>query len=285
MRLADPFAYRALQVEDLVRRSAEFDLIHSHVEYLPWLAKDRLQAPLVTTLHGRLDLPELRPLLAAHRQQPLVSISDCQRRPVEDLDLNWVATVHHGLDLELSYDLGDGSGGYLAYLGRMAPEKDPVSSIKIAIKAGVPLKIAARVDSTEREYFEREVRPVLQHPLIEWVGEKDDWEKNRFLGAARAVLMPMDWDEPFGLTFIEALACGTPVISRPRGSLPEIVRQAVDGFLYGDDDDLVRACHDVLELDRAACRRRALEAFSSKRMVSDYERAYAVVTSGSLVAA
>jgi len=277
MEVSDPLVYRVLQVEELVRRSGEFDIIHSHLEYLHWLAGERFRAPVVTTMHGRLDMPELRPLLAAYRGQPLVSISDAQRRPVSDLGLNWTATVHHGLDLGDVYELGSGDPGYLVFLGRIAPEKDPVTAIRVATKAGVHLKIAARVDEGDRDYFDSEVRPLLDHPLVEWIGQQDNMEKNRLLGGARALLMPIDWDEPFGLTFIEALACGTPVISRPRGSLPEIVRHGEDGFLCRADDDLVQACEDVIGLDRAACRQAALDRFSSERMVTDYERAYAAV--------
>jgi glycosyltransferase involved in cell wall biosynthesis len=280
----DPLAYRVLQIEELARRSAEFDLIHSHAGYLPWVAGERLRAPVLTTLHERLDLPEPRLLLEAFAGWPLVSISDGQRRPVEDLGLNWVATVHHGLDLASTYELGRGEGGYLVFLGRIAAEKDPVTAIRVAVKAGIPLKIAARVDAADRDYFEREVRPLLGHPLVEWIGEQNDDEKNRLLGSARAMLLPIDWEEPFGVTFIEALACGTPVISRPRGSLPEIVRHGQDGYLYSDEDDLVRACEAVLELDRAACRAGALERFSTERMVSEYERAYRAALEGRLVA-
>src|SRR5581483_258982 len=198
MAVSDPLAYRILQVEELVRRSHEFDVIHSHIDYLPWLADGRLQAPVVTTLHGRLDQPETRAILGAFRDQPLVSISDAQRRPVADLGLNWVATVHHGLDLAGTYPLGDGSGGYLVFLGRISPEKDPVSAIRIAIRAGIRLKIAARVDPSDRRYYEECVRPLLDHPLIEWVGQQDDRSKSELLGRARALLLPIQWDEPFG---------------------------------------------------------------------------------------
>jgi glycosyltransferase involved in cell wall biosynthesis len=277
MELTDPLAYRAVQVEEVVRRSSEFDVIHSHVDYLPWLAGGRIQAPVITTMHGRLDLPEWQPLLGHYPDRPLVSISDAQRNPVSDLPLNWVGTVHHGLDLAQSYELGDGGGGYLVFLGRISPEKDTVAAIRIAIKAGIPLKIAARIDPRDQAYFENNVKPLLNHPLVEWVGLKTDAGKNELLGGAIALLLPVAWDEPFGLTFIEALACGTPVLSRPRGSLPEIVRHGHHGFLSDDDDELVQACHRVGELDRRACRRWAIERFSTERMVLDYERVAASV--------
>ena len=274
MGAADPLAIRVLQVEEVVRRSGEFDVLHSHVDYLPWLAGDRLRAPLVTTLHGRLDLPELRPLFHAYRGQALVSISNAQRRPLADLALNWVATVHHGLNLDETYRLGSGRGGYLVFLGRIAPEKDPVTAIRVAIQAGLQLKIAARVDSVDAQYFQTQVEPLLGHPLIEWVGELDDRGKAELLEGALALLMPVAWDEPFGLVFIEALAAGTPVISRPRGSIPELIRHGAHGFLAETDDELVEACRAANLVDRAGCRRHALTRFSASRMVDDYERVY-----------
>jgi glycosyltransferase involved in cell wall biosynthesis len=282
MELADPLAYRVLQVEELVRRSSEFDLIHSHVEYLPWLAGERLRAPLLTTLHGRLDLPELRSLLATYRNQPLVSISGAQRRPVDDLRLNWVATVHHGLDLATTFQLGTGDGGHLVFLGRISAEKDPATAIRVAIGASLPLHIAARVDPVDQPFFESQVRPLLDHPLVHWCGELDDAAKGELVGRATAMLVPIDWDEPFGLGFIEALACGTPVVSRPRGALPELLRHGEHGFLVWTEAELVEACRRAPGLDRAACRTWALERFSAERMVADYERVYQAVLEGGL---
>jgi len=278
--VADPLAIRALQVEEVVRRSGEFDVIHSHIEYLPWLAGERIRAPLVTTLHGRLDLPELRPLFAAHRGQALVSISSAQRRPMAGVPLNWVATVHNGLELENTYHLGSGRGGYLVYLGRISPEKDPVTAIRVAVGAGLRLKIAAWVHPDESEYFRTQVEPLLRHPLIEWVGEVDDVGKDELLGGARALLMPVAWDEPFGLVFIEALAAGTPVISRPRGSLPELIGEGEHGFLAETDEGLIKACHSLRSIDRRECRRRALECFSVSRMVDGYEDVYRALAPG-----
>jgi glycosyltransferase involved in cell wall biosynthesis len=277
MHTADPLAYRVLQVEEVVRRSGEFDVIHSHVDYLPWLAVQRLRAPLVTTLHGRLDLPELRPLFAMHPEQPLISITDAQRAPMADLWLNWVATVHHGFRLEDIYHLGRGDGGYLAFLGRIAPEKGPATAIRVAIKAGIPIKVAARVDPINFDYYQQEVEPLLKHPGVEWVGEKDDRGKDELLGGAMALLAPIDWDEPFGLVIIEALATGTPVISRPRGSLPEIMRHGEHGFLVWTEEEMVAACHRIGEIDRTRCRQWVLEQFTVERMADGYERAYRLV--------
>jgi glycosyltransferase involved in cell wall biosynthesis len=282
MELADPLAYRVLQVEELVRRSSEFDLIHSHVDYLPWLAGERLRAPLVSTLHGRLDLPELRSLLAIYQNQSLVSISGAQRRPVDDLRLNWVATVHHGLDLATTFQLGTGHGCHLVFLGRISAEKDPGTAIRVAIGASMPLHLVARVDPSDQPFFESKVRPLLDHPLIHWHGELDDAAKGELLGRATAMLLPIDWDEPFGLAFIEALACGTPVVSRPRGALPELIRHGEHGFLVWTEAEMVEACRRAPGLERAACRTWALDHFSAERMVADYERVYKTVLEGAL---
>ena len=271
---ADADIAHVLQIEDVVRQSSNFDIIHSHINGLPWLASERLTAPLVTTLHGRLDLVHQRKLLATYAGQPIISISDWQRRPVGDLHLNWIATIHHGLDLEHSYRLGEGNGGYLAFVGRMSPEKDPVTAIRVAIRAGLPLKIAARVDPSDELYFREKVEPYLKGPSVEWLGEINEPAKIALLAGARALLMPVDWDEPFGLSFIEALASGTPVIARPRGSLPEIVVNGLHGFLVETEDQLVASVLQVDSIDRTTCRKWALERFSAKRMAGDYEDAY-----------
>jgi glycosyltransferase involved in cell wall biosynthesis len=274
---ADTFIAQLLQVEDVIRHSAEFDIVHSHLDGLPWLAGERFKAPLINTLHGRLDLPAQRALLAAYRGQPLISISDSQRRPTDNLHLNWVATIHHGLELAQTYKLGKGDGGYLAFVGRIAPEKDPVTAIRVAIRAGIPLRIAARVDPADEEYHQQRIVPYLSHPLIKWLGEIDESAKAELLAGARALLMPIDWEEPFGLSFIEALASGTPVIARPRGSLPEILVHGVHGFLVETEEELLTAVRRAGSLNRAACRAWALERFSVERMVDDYERAYLAV--------
>lgn len=274
LQLERPLAYHALQVEQVVQRSGEFDVIHSHVEYLHALGARSLQAPLVTTLHDRLDLPELRSLFELHPEQPLVSITDAQRAPLADLPINWAATVHHGFRFRDTLTLGRGDGGYLAFLGRMSPQKGPAAAIRVAVKAGIPIKVAARVNAAEQDYFEAEVEPLIDHPLVEWVGEVDDGGKRQLLAGASALLLPIDWDEPFGLVLIEALATGTPVISRPRGSLPEIVRHGEHGFLVQTEDEMVDACLRVGELDRARCRAWVLDRFSVERMASAYERVY-----------
>jgi len=281
----DHFAIRVVQIEDLIGCADGFDVVHSHIDALPWLAGARIQAPVLTTLHGRLDLPILRQLFAAYRDRALISISDSQRSPLRDLHLNWVATVYHGLELAKHYRIGSGEGGYLLFLGRISPEKDPAAAIRVALRAAIPLRIAARVDPEDEAYFRREVEPWLRHPLVHWVGEVAHAEKVELLRGARALLMPVDWPEPFGLVFIEALACGTPVVARPCGSLPEIVRDGQHGRLARTEDELVRAIGDLDGIDRAACRAYALDRFGVERMADDYEQAYRAVTAGELLAA
>ena len=271
---ADALAWHAIEVEELVDQSSRFDIIHSHLDILPWLAGDRYEAPLVTTMHGRLDLPDQRNLLSRFRGWPLVSISNSQRKPVEDLHLNWSATVYHGLDLEHMYELGDGAQGHLAFVSRLTPEKGPDLAIKVAIKAGMKIVVAGIVPDEEKDYFESKVKPLLDHPLVEWAGELDDAGKNRVIGGAAGFIVPIQWDEPFGLAFIEALATGTPIISSPRGSLPELIEDGRHGFLVSSEDELVEACLKVKTLDRTECRRWVLERYSPSRMASGYERVY-----------
>lgn len=278
----DRFALSLLQIEDVVRSSERFDVVHSHVDALAWLAGERIRAPLITTLHGRLDLPILRPLFAAYREQALVSISHAQRAPLRDLDLNWLATIYHGIDLA-GFPPGPGDGGYVAFLGRISPEKDPAAAIRVAIRSGVPLRMAARVDPGDEPYFDSEVRPYLDHPLVTWLGELDDHAKAELLASARALLMPIDWPEPFGLVVIEALACGTPVIARPRGSLPEIVRDGEHGRLVETEDEMVRALAEIDGIDRQVCRAHAVARFSSRRMADDHERLYGRVAAAETV--
>jgi glycosyltransferase involved in cell wall biosynthesis len=204
----------------------------------------------------------------------VISISDAQRRPLEDIDVNWIATVHHGLDLAHTYELGAGDGGYLVFVGRSSPEKGLTTAIRVAIRTGLPIKIAARVGEAHKNYHESQVVPLLDHPLVEWLGEVAEREKARLLAGALALLMPIDWEEPFGLSFIESLAAGTPVLTSPRGSLPELMLHGEHGFFAESEDELVEVCSRVHLLDRAACRDWAIEHFSTARMVDDYERAY-----------
>ncbi|HKP98252.1 MAG TPA: glycosyltransferase family 4 protein [Fibrobacteria bacterium] len=270
--VADPLAHHLLMVEKVFQRSGEFDVIHSHVDYLPYpLIRRYPDVPVVTTLHGRLDLPELEPMYREFREIPVISISDSQREPISWA--NWQGTVHNGLPPDL-YDFHPKPGGYLAFLGRISPEKRPDLAISIAIRSGLPLKMAAKVGRPDEDYFHDHIKPLLAHPLIEFVGEIGEGGKAGFLGNAVALLFPVDWPEPFGLAMIEAMACGTPVIALRKGAVPEVVRDGVSGFVVRDEDEAVAAVAAAAALDRAACRAYFEERFTDKRMAEDYLRIY-----------
>jgi glycosyltransferase involved in cell wall biosynthesis len=232
-------------------RAGRFDLIHSHLDYWSFPLARLVSVPTVSTMHGRLDLTDLLPIYRYYSDLPLVSISDEQRRPLPDM--NWVGTVYHGLPRNL-LRFNSEPGKYLAFLGRISPEKRPDLAIEIARRSGMRLKIAAKVDRADREYFENVVKPLLSTPGIEYIGEINETQKAEFLGGAVALLFPVDWPEPFGLVMIEALACGTPVIARPCGSVPEILRHGVTGFVASSLDDLVAAVEKVRTISRRACR-------------------------------
>ena len=271
----DPFALHTLELAQAFSRADDFDVVHCHVDYLALPYGRLVSTPVVHTLHGRLDLRPLIHVLTELREVPLVSISDSQREPLAGLDLNWVATVHHGLPMRDVPAVTTASDGrYLVFLGRMSAEKRPDLAIAVAKRAGLPLIMAAKVDRPDREYFEREIRPQLGHPLIEYIGEVSDAEKWRLLGDALALLFPIDWPEPFGLAMIEALACGTPVVARPCGAVPEIVRDGEVGFLADTVDELVAAVKRVDVIDRARCRRWAEAQFSVGVMADHYESVY-----------
>ncbi len=254
-------------------RAADFDVIHSHVDYLAFPFDALTPTPTVHTIHGRLDLPHLVPLYRQFRTVPLVSISDAQRAPLSPLGMRWAGTVYHGLPID-RYAFAAHDQGYLAFLGRLSPEKQPDLAIEIARRAGLPLKIAAKVDAADREYFERTVAPLLDEPLVEFLGEIGDDDKPAFLGGARALLFPIDWPEPFGLVMIEAMACGTPVVARPCGSVPEVVVDGRTGFLASTLVELADAVKRIDEIDRAECRRHVEAHFSVGRMAEDYEAVY-----------
>jgi glycosyltransferase involved in cell wall biosynthesis len=268
----DALPHTLLMLEQVRRRAAEFDVLHFHV--------DLLHAPLfrdvadrtVTTLHGRLDIPELQPFYREFGEFPLVSISNDQRRPMPPV--SWAGTVYHGLPTDLLRFSPAGAQGYLAFLGRISPEKRPDRAIEIACLAHQPLKMAAKVDNADREYFEHRIRPLLQQPLVDFVGEIDEKQKNTFLGGARALLFPIDWPEPFGLVMIEAMACGTPVIAFRNGSVPEIIEEGVTGFLVDSVEEAAAAVGRLQELDRATIRRRFEQRFSAERMAREYVEIY-----------
>jgi glycosyltransferase involved in cell wall biosynthesis len=270
-RVKDTVAHHLIMLDRVRRRAHEFDIIHCHTEYLhlPFLAE--CWEKTLTTMHGRLDMPELSAIIREFPMMPLVSISTAQRAPLAWA--NWLGTVYHGLPRSL-HQAGDGSSGYLAFLGRISPEKAPDKAIEIAQRANLPLQIAAKVDRPDRAYFEREVKPRLDNPLIEFVGEIGEADKSAFLGDAAALLFPIDWPEPFGLVLIEALANGTPVIAFGRGSVPEIIDDGITGFVVGDIDEAVAAVEAARRLDRARIRQQFERRFSVERMTQDYVTTY-----------
>ena len=260
-------------LDDVFHRAHEFDLIHCHVDYLGYPFSRLVRTPTLHTMHGRLDLPYLRAVYRQFRDVPLVSISNAQREPLADCGVTWAGTVYHGVPFE-SYPFVAEPGEYLAFLGRLSEEKQPDVAIAVARRAGIPLRIAAKVDPTDRAYFDRVVAPLLDDPLIEFIGEVADDEKMKFLGGARALMFPIDWPEPFGLVMIEAMACGTPVVARPCGSVPEVIELGRTGFVGDTIDDLVDAVKRIDTIDRADCRRHVERRFSVARMVDDYETLY-----------
>ena len=270
-RCVDPLALHLLLVEQVAQRADEFDIIHFHIAPLHFSIARRLTVPHVTTLHGRLDLPEIASLYREFTDMPLVSVSDAQRAPLPDQ--NWIGTVHHGLpNRELQF--GAGSGGYLAFLGRISPEKRVDRAIDIAKACGCPLKIAAKVDPADQRYFEQEIKPLLDHPLVEYCGEISERQKGAFLGGAKALLFPIDWPEPFGLVMIESLACGTPVVAIRGGSVPEVLEHGVSGFICDNLNEAIDASRRIHTLDRRACRRAFERRFSAARMAEEYVRLY-----------
>lgn len=267
----DPWVHHVLMMEEVFSRADDFDVIHFHTDYLHFPFTRREKVPCLTTLHGRLDIPDLLPLYKEFRETPLVSISEAQRRPIPWA--NWVGTVHHGINIhELS--LQERPGDYLAFLGRVSPEKGLNYAIQIAIRAKRKLKIAAKVDRADRDYFETEIKPWLSHPLIEFIGEIGNSEKGEFLGNAIALLFPINWPEPFGLVMIEAMACGTPVIAYPGGSVAEIMLDGVTGFLVHGVDEAVAAVNRIPSIDRRSCREHFELNFSDDRMAKDYLNIY-----------
>jgi glycosyltransferase involved in cell wall biosynthesis len=268
----DHMVEHVLLVERMFKEAARFDVIHSHIEYFSYsMMRQHPWAPVLTTLHGRLDRGSLARLYREFPDVPVVSISDAQRAPLRWLQ--WRGTVHHGLPTDL-HAFREKPGKYLAFLGRFSPEKRVDIAIEIALRVGMPLRIAAKVDSADRDYFHTVVKPLLKNPGVDYVGEIGEAEKGEFLGNACALLFPIDWPEPFGLVMIEAMACGTPVISRPRGSVPEVVQDGVNGYIVEEIDEAVQAVENIHRLSRAACRRHFEERFTSARMARDYLAIY-----------
>lgn len=268
---ADP--YHVAMLEQVRQRANRFDVIHFHIDYLHYPIFRHRARRTLTTMHGRLDLPFLKPVFQVFPEMPLVSISNDQRRPFPRA--NWVATVHHGLPKDLLPYKEAPSWDYLAFLGRICPEKGVDRAIRIAKQVGMRLKIAAKIDKVDREYFETEIRPLLDDPLIEFVGEVGDADKAEFLGNAYAVLFPINWPEPFGLVMIEAMACGTPLVAFRCGSVPEVIDHGVSGLIVDDESEAIVAVRRASMLDRLKVRRQFERRFSVERMARDYVALYA----------
>ncbi len=270
LRLAgirDPTASTLVMLDQVRRREKEFDIIHFHVDLLQFPMFKDLFPKCITTLHGRLDLPDVHTIYRAFPEMPLVSISDDQRRPMPPV--NWASTIYHGLPPHLFRFSAD-EAGYLAFLGRISPEKRLDRAIDIAKQTGTRLKIAAKLDAVDREYFTREIEPLLDHPLIEFIGEITDAQKSDFLGNALALLFPIDWPEPFGLVMIEAMSTGTPVIAWNEGSVPEVIDDGVSGVVVSSVEQGVQAVQQVRRMDRRGVRASFEKRFTSARMASSY---------------
>ena len=271
-KLLAPLAHHLNLIETVAQEADEFDVVHFHLDYLSFSQVRRLEIPAVTTLHGRLDIPDLYPLFREFDDMRLISISDAQRAPMPWA--SWLATVHHGLPEDLHIPKEE-PGKYLAFLGRISPEKRVDRAIEIAKMVEMFLRVAAKVDLVDQEYFDKEVRHLLSGTDVEFIGEIGDQEKTEFLGNAFALLFPIDWPEPFGLVMIEAMACGTPVIAFRGGSVAEIVDEGVTGFVVGSIEEAAEAVHRIPSIDRRECRAAFERRFSARRMCEDYLRAYA----------
>jgi len=271
----DPFALHYRMIEQVYRRKDEFDVLHSHLDYFPLSMLMRQNVPFLTTLHGRLDLPDYVEIFSTFRHAPFVSISNDQRRPVPHL--NWLRTVPHGLPANLLTPLPV-KQEYMAFLGRICPEKGVDKAIRIAGRAGMKLKIAAKVDKVDKEYYDTLIRPLIEaSPFVEFIGEINDKQKPAFLSAAHALLFPIDWPEPFGLVMIEAMACGTPVIAFRSGSVPEVIDDGVSGFIVADEDAAVAATARLHSLDRTEVRATFDRRWTSRRMAEDYVDLYSAL--------
>ena len=277
-RTVDALAHHVVMLERVFQEADQFDVLHFHCDYLHFPLSRRHRSPSVTTLHGRLDLVDLVPVYREYSEMPLISISNRQREPLPWA--NWLTTVYHGMPRDL-HTFRSGPGSYLAFLGRISPEKRVDRAIRIARRSGMELKIAAKVDAADREYFKEMVKPLLKQPGIEFVGEIGGPDKDKFLGEAHAMLFPIDWPEPFGLVMIEAMACGTPVIAWRRGSVSEVVEDGVTGCIVERIEDAVKAVERVAGMSRRACRLAFERRYTVERMVRDYLAAYqSVITTG-----
>ena len=263
----DSLAHHIVQLQEVIERADEFDIIHFHTDYIHFPFSEGLNVPHVTTLHGRLDIPDLQWVYNKFPDQPVVSISNSQRRPLPQA--KFVDTVYHGLPASL-HKAGKGKGDYLAFLGRISPEKGIERAIEIALAAKMKLKIAAKIDKADERYYEKKIKKLLKHPLIEFIGEINEDQKCSFLGEAYAFLFPINWCEPFGMVMIESMACGTPIIAHPMGSVPEIITPGKDGFLVNSVEEAVAAIRSLKNLDRSEVRKSFVKRFTAERMAKDY---------------
>jgi len=270
-RAPEPQSLHVLQLEEVFKRAPAFDVLHFHLDAMSMPLARRHHTPCVTTLHGRLDIPGLAELFREYDELPLVSISRSQRN--QQPDANWIATVHHGIPTEMLAP-SDRPGEYLAFLGRISPEKRPDRAVEIARASGVPLRIAAKVDAADRKYYDQHVAPLIDGSFIRYVGEVDEREKGDFLRGALALLFPIDWPEPFGLSMIEAMACGTPVIAFRGGSVAEVIDDGVTGAIVTSIEEAVSCVHQARHWDRRQCRATFDRRFSVTRMADDYTRVY-----------
>jgi glycosyltransferase involved in cell wall biosynthesis len=268
----DPIPYYMVMLDKVMQQAAEFDVLHFHIDHLHFPLVRELDNAVVTTLHGRQDLPVAAPFYAHFCDLPVISISHSQRRPIAAA--NFVGTVYHGMPVDLYYPSSAPREGYLAFLGRISPEKDPIQAIKIAHALGMPLKIAAKVDRVDEEYFHEKVEPLLDTPGVEFIGEVGEKDKGDFLRGPSALLFPICWPEPFGLVMIEAMACGTPTLAYDFGSVREVIDDGITGHVVRSLDEAVATLPKVLELDRGEVRRRFEKRFSVSRMAEDYVRIY-----------
>ena len=275
--IRDPNALHMLMMEVVRRRADDFDILHFHLDYYPFSLFSRHSTPFITTLHGRLDLPEHQPVFTAFSSIPVISISNAQRRPVPQA--GWVRTIYHGVPEDLSRPQ-PGTPSYLAFLGRIAPEKGVDQAIRIAGRAGIPIKIAAKIDKADVEYFEENIRSLFALPHVEYIGEIADKDKSEFLSGAVGLLMPINWPEPFGLSMIEAMACGTPVVAYNRGSVPEVVEEGVTGFVVEDELSATDAVRRLPQLSRTVVRARFDERFTARIMAKEYLATYRSLMSG-----
>ena len=271
----DVYSYHVALLAEVYRHAGEYDVIHSHLDYLTLPFSTGAPTPTVITLHLRLDTPGEMLVLRAYPDATYVSISNSQRAPLPNV--HWTATVYHGIDVD-TFPFYPDPGDYLAFIGRISPEKGPIQAIEIAKAAGVRLKIGAKVDPRDRKFFKDKVEPLLSDPLVEFLGPVDERKKRELMGRALALLLPIDWPEPFGMVFIEALACGTPVLTRPCGSVPEILRDGVTGFTRADTHELAACVRNVASISRAGCRAYVQERFDSERMARDYLAVYSALS-------